>query len=126
MKAFSDDRAKCEKYLKMIPQSLKNGIFEKGPYVAMVKTGEVYTSSNPTYDEAGYFVDDSRPRDIKNPSGIGYTLHAAIQSQLFAAIKEVEPAFIHAMTSEDISAHFSRQGLDAHSVSMDGSSFDSS
>lgn len=44
----------------------------------MVKQGEVYASSNPDYDADGYFIDDSRPRDIKNPNGVGYALHAAI------------------------------------------------
>lgn len=66
-----------QKYLTLIPQALREGIFEKGPYESMVKSGEVYYTGRPQYD-GRFFIDESRPRDIKNPQGIGYTLHAAI------------------------------------------------
>lgn len=42
----------------------------------MIKTGEVYTTS--TKGEGPYLNHDSRPREVKNPVGIGYALHAAV------------------------------------------------
>lgn len=80
-KAFHDEPAKMKKYLELIPQSLRENIFEKGPYVAMIKTGEVYVTDCPPGEP---FLDhESRPREIKNPVGVAYTVHAAVQSQLF-------------------------------------------
>lgn len=77
-RAFADEKAKMNKYLTLIPQALRTGQFEKGPYVSMVKSGEVYYTADPRY-EGPFFIDDSRPRDVKNPQGVGYTLHAAVQ-----------------------------------------------
>jgi len=65
------------KYLELIPKALRENTLEKGPYLAMVKTGEVYMTSTP-YSGSPYLVDDSRPREIKNPVGVGYTVHAAV------------------------------------------------
>lgn len=89
----------------------------------MVKTGEVYVAGDPY---VGPFLEhESRPREIKNPVGVGYTIHAAVQSQLFAAIKKAEPSFIHSMTSEEVAERFSMFGLDAMAASFDGSAWDS-
>jgi len=59
----------------------------------MVKSGEVYYTGDPKFD-GPYLVDDSRPRNIMNPRGIGYMVMAAVQHQLWGAIKTVEPGFV--------------------------------
>lgn len=44
----------------------------------MVKSGECYYTGSREY-RGRYFVDSSRPREIKNPEGIGFSIHAAVQ-----------------------------------------------
>lgn len=104
-RAFKDDPVKMRKYQTLIPEALRTQTLEKGPYLSFTKSGEVYTTSQPQYD-GEFLIDDSRPRDIKSPQGIGFAVHAAVQSQLFPAIREADPSFIQAMSTDEICEAF--------------------
>jgi len=45
--------------------------------VTMTKSGEVNYTSSPSYD-GEFFNDDTRPRNIMVPQGLGYTVMAAV------------------------------------------------
>ncbi len=65
-------------YLDKMDQALKTMNMDKGAFVNMVKSGEVHLCPNPQFDSEGYLTHDTRPRNIANPKGIGYTLMAAV------------------------------------------------
>jgi hypothetical protein len=77
LNAFKDDPGKARKYAKLLEKCFKSGNFDKGPFVAMVKSGEVY-SSNTMVKEGPYLIDKSRPRHICSPHGVGYAMLAAV------------------------------------------------
>lgn len=98
----------------------------------MVKAGEVYQKDHRTVDQH-----EARPRCIFNPSENACGLLVYVQQYIFNDLKSiglngkiVEPAFIHAMNSEQLVERIQLilQGEDLNSyssVSIDGSAFDS-
>jgi len=65
-----------------------------GHFRTMVKSGETYFSSDLHDDQSGFFEHDSRPRNIAVPSPKGCGILTAVQSLLWAPIKQFLPGFI--------------------------------
>jgi len=102
--AFKDDPAKAIKYLTGLEAFMKRPDWYVGPFKAMVKSGEVQFSSHQQNGE--FFEDSTRPRLIMSPQNNGFMMVAAVMSQLYAAVRDNEPSFIHAMNSEQLAERF--------------------
>jgi len=96
----------------------------------MVKSGELYARNEATsrIDEKGLLQGTpARPRAIMAPAPRGYGIMQALQKDIFPHLRRRMPGFIHAMTGEKIVEQVkSKIGSKWHSLSIDGSSFDSS
>lgn len=95
--SFPDNIGKANQYLTLLQQALSTGDLTKGPFTTMVKSGEVYFGGKAS---GAFWIDDSRPRNIMVPAGVGYSVHAAIQWMLWGAIKQAEPGFVQGLNSE--------------------------
>lgn len=93
----------------------------------MVKSGEVYTTDNLSYDPMGFIQNvSSRPRLISNPSNSMIGLTSAVTVKLLEIFKDIEKGFIYKMDSKQLASHISDNvKSDWVSLSIDGSAFDS-
>lgn len=89
----------------------------------MVKTGEVYRV-NSTDIKGVYCCDESKPRNVSAPAGIGYTLRAAVQEQLWHLVEQAFPEFYHGWSSEMVAKKMEELGDEL--TCLDGSSFEGS
>lgn len=92
------DTVKANKYQDKIHSALDRSQLALGPFKTMVKSGEVFQvpSSNVDYP---YCYDDSRPRNIMTPQGLGFSIRAAVQENLWHIVEEAFPEFVHGLTS---------------------------
>ncbi len=97
-------------------------------FTLMVKTGEVNTTVDMSYDSDGFLIgQSSRPRAIMNPTSGAFGLMQAVQSEIFPLVRKHIPGFIHAMKGQEIvDLVKSRIKHDWKAISLDGSAFDSS
>jgi len=75
---FPGNCGKTSKYFSNVQYALRYQEYSRGPFQAMVKSGEAYYSSE-TSQDPWRIEHPSRPRIIHVPVGVGYSLHAAIQ-----------------------------------------------
>lgn len=93
----------------------------------MVKSGEVYSASQLEKDAEGYTINRSdRPRNICIASDFASGYATAVQSTFWAFIKRILPGFIQGLTKDQFQQTI-RDNIqeDWESISIDGSSFDS-
>lgn len=99
-------------------------------FMGMVKSGEInYTKGELIRDELGYLISGSeRARLIWNPSQSGKGLLNFVQHYIFDALHIACPDFIHGASVGDIrdaTLERTERLVDPMSISLDGSSYDS-
>jgi len=97
-------------------------------YSLMVKSGEVYTSPNATFDDGFILGVSERPRLIWNPSASGKGLINYLQGFVFPRLRQVCPEFVHGANSTVLKSMITSKVsrfTDPVSISLDGSAFDS-
>lgn len=100
--------------------------YRRGPFKLMVKSGETYSSSKSTGDPYESTDLTKRPRQIMVGNSCGLKMHAAVQPQILKRLNERLYSFIVGMNTTEICERFDKY-THPHwvSISIDGSSFDS-
>nr|WPR18083.1 MAG: hypothetical protein [Crogonang virus 25] len=99
-----------------------------GTFTTMVKSGETYYSETDLElcGQGMLHGQDSRPRNICVVCEKGSGLPTAFQSCMWGRIKKILPGFVQGLTKEQLEHLFqSNYSTDFQSISLDGSSFDS-
>lgn len=126
-KTFPPD--KKAKYLDTLLKQ-KHGVLTRylGAFTVMVKKGEVYQTNSLDYNSKNQLMNqESRPRIISKPDPVGCGTLTLIQGSMWPTIKKIIPGFIQGYTKEQMQVLFrSKVTTNMHSISIDGSAYDSS
>lgn len=121
--ARSGDHAKANYYSADIHKVMNNGDFSLGPFKTMVKSGEIFMTTESFENYPICFDEDSRPRNVMIPQGPGARFRAAVQASLWQYVKQI-PGFIQGMTTTQIEHEINDNDFN-YSISIDGHAFDS-
>lgn len=116
--------AKSKTYWNYIQTAVKYCMYGRGSFKLMVKSGEVYKSV--AGDHPLRSPSTSRARQILNPNGIGQKVAACLNTPILQQLSKTCNSFIYGMDTEQICDRFTNSVKPNWvSISLDGSSFDS-